>query len=197
MFLSQLYSKKIFCFSIAFFLILLAVLVFGLITRKAVPPSHEKKSDSVYDQFLAEDVFIDLWRGERLFCSITAEQILHRDRTSRLFRYHNLKEIYFSNLRFEYHQDEKDLQSGKSIPDIIGNIIIKDVIDSFVQGEGYSQATQKFSTNNTVSKPNYKILTKIQIDHLLISIHRDNGSSVKIFSDHASVYLQSRNIEFT
>ena len=204
-------------------MIFFIVFSFGLSKRKGDAAFHQQKSDSTFDQFLAEDVFIDFWKGEQLSCVISAEQIVHRDRMSKLFRYHNLKEIYFSNFKFEYYENEKEFKSGKSLNCIIGTVLVQDIIDIFFSNNCNFQMAQSFQRNKPSRKKlrqlftknekkdsslngpevifnhhtensNYKVLTNIRIDNLLIEIHRNIGSCLRILSDHASVSLLSRNI---
>jgi hypothetical protein len=189
-------SIKIILLSSAFSLIIISIIVFGVTKTIDTPPHKRLKT---YDQFSAKNVLIKSFNDGKLIFVSKAKKIIHRDRTTELFRYHNLKELYFLDLTLEFFLGESNFLLKKSVPNMVEDRLTKNIVGIFLKKDNNVQIIGNSNINNIIyiiEKPDYKIITRAVTDNFLIIVHFTNNSSVKISSDNAVINFESHNIEF-
>jgi hypothetical protein len=185
-------SIKIILLFLVFTLLITWVIVFKL-AEKNDTKSHKMRK--IYDQFSAKNVLIKSFNGGRLFSIAKADRIIHRDRTTRFYRYHNLKELYFPSLVMEFFLDESNFLSDRSIPHMVKTAMTQDIGSMFIEKDT-AQIVNNSDINSMLHKPDYRLITRAVIDNFSIILYFPNNSSVKVSSGNAVINFESKNIEF-
>jgi len=185
-------SIKIILLFLVFTLLITWVIVFKL-AEKNDTKSHKMRK--IYDQFSAKNVLIKSFNGKRLFSIAKADSIIRRDRTARFYRYHNLKELYFSNLTLEFFPDKSNLFSEKSIPKMVKTIMRDNIGGMFIREDDIN-IMDGSEIENYFKKPDYKLMTRAIIDNFTIILHIENDKFIKVSSGNAVINFESKNIEF-
>ncbi|MFZ3135887.1 MAG: hypothetical protein WA126_00680 [Thermodesulfovibrionales bacterium] len=153
--------------------------------------SLENQSEENYDNFRIENISIVRKENNRTFFSLTADEIVHRKRFSKLFHYQNLKEIHLSGVKLDIYMNNISSDTNENI-----SIPLDDISNVFA-----SLGKQPTSLNDyfegKVQDRDLDLLSRIIFEKVSINIHYSDKKKVSVAAENAAVHFDSQNIVFT
>ncbi len=145
-----------------------------------------------YDDFSVENVSLVRKRNGDVLFSLVANRICHRKRSSKLFVYQNVKEIFISGARMEmYLNNNISPKTSDNYSRLVDNI--KNISLSF----GKPAVSIKDYLNNRVADSNLDILSRIVFEDIHINIYLPENKRISIKSTNATVNADTENIVFS
>jgi len=143
----------------------------------AHPPAAERS----YDKFRAGNIKLLEYDQDVLMTKVSAGEIIHRKRRSRMFEYQNLKELYFNHTVF-------DIYLHKSFHSENNYLIPFDLLERCVHpvpGAGAVKPIESYLKETSDS--DLDILSRIQFDRLTLNVHYPTGDSLEVTAEKASI----------
>jgi hypothetical protein len=145
-------------------------------------------AEKMYDNFRAENVSLTRKKNNKLFFALTAEEIIHRKRFSRLFLYQNLKEVYISGAKIDIYFNT--LSSA-------GNNLLMDEIHDILRSLGKESTSIDEYSSGKVSDSDLDLLSRIFFENLSLNIYYPAGKKISFTSLYAAVTSDFNNLVFS
>jgi len=149
-------------------------------------------SDKNYDEFYMTNVSMTKKNNDITLFSLAAGKIIHRKRSSKLFTYQNIKEIFVSSADMDiylYNQPSSKLFDRNSI--IFDNI--KSLFTSF----GKSSITSEENLYKRVSDSDLNIMSRVVFENITMRVHLSKDKKISITSMYAIMSAGMENIIFS
>jgi hypothetical protein len=145
-------------------------------------------AEKIYDNFRAENVSLTRKKNNKLFFALTAEEIIHRKRFSRLFLYQNLKEVYISGAKIDIYFNT--LTSA-------GNNLLMDEMHDILRSLGKESTSIDEYSSGKVSDADLDLLSRIYFENLTLDIYYPAGKKISFTSLYATVSSDFHNLVFS
>lgn len=177
--------------------------------RKALPSAEGRKIEKA--GFMAENVLLKKKEGERTVFSISVRRVLSRNRSSKFFVYHNLKEMYMSGVTIDaYASENRWFRQGQKIAASYSSegvaskrcdsrsrrlvIPLAEIGISFTAFGDPSTSIRDYLAG--CYDINLEVLTRFVIDDLMMHIHLPERRMFSILAKHARINMDAENIIF-
>jgi hypothetical protein len=182
-----------------FSLLLLSFVFSGIfLKRNSVDmevPSGRQVNDNAgrnYDSFLVENVSMVKKKDNNILFSLTAGEIVHRKRESKLFVYQNIKEILISGATIDIFLDNE-----ASLANSNNNLLLTDNLKTIFTSFGKPASSIEDYLNGKVADSDLDIMSRIVFKDITLNMHFPNGRRISIVSKNAVVNADLENIVFT
>jgi len=180
---------------ISFLVILFCCSVFISLNNRKTADENILSEDSMgnpaekmYDNFRAENVSLIRKKDNKLFFVLTAEEIIHRKRFSRLFLYQNLKEVYISGAKIDIYFNT--LSSA-------GNNLLMDEIHDILRSLGKESTSIDEYFSGKVPDSDLDLLSRIFFENLSLNIYYPNRKKISFSALYAAVTPDLNNLVFS
>jgi len=180
---------------ISFLVILFCCSVFISLNNRKTADENILSEDSMgnpaekmYDNFRAENVSLIRKKDNKLFFVLTAEEIIHRKRFSRLFLYQNLKEVYISGAKIDIYFNA--LSSA-------GNNLLMDEIHDILRSLGKESTSIDEYFSGKVPDSDLDLLSRIFFENLSLNIYYPDSKKISFSALYASVTPDLNNLVFS
>lgn len=170
---------------------LLALFVYMLLPKneevRKKPASASPQARQKFNNFILGDLSIVEKEGDNIIFTIAAGQVVHRKRTSELFVFQNLKELYMSGVRIDIYSRPAGQASGG------GGLYIplKEMGQGFMSLGKPATAPEDYLEGR--ARADLDLLTRLLIEDLEIDIHLP-GKPVSIRAQKARLNTDFRNL---
>lgn len=174
---------------------ILGLLIFGVTFIMGVTPTKPsrvsegegKNNEEILGRFVLRGVRWVSHEGNHKLFSIQADKIIHRSYTRHFFTFHNLKEIYASNLKLEsYPKRQCSSQEVYSFLDSVMETMGKELISLVSVPRDIDE----------LSDINSEILIRMVIENLAAVMRLQSGAKVILSADRAIIYLGGHKVAF-
>jgi len=180
---------------ISFLVILFCCSVFISLNNRKTADENILSEDSMgnpaekmYDNFRAENVSLIRKKDNKLFFVLTAEEIIHRKRFSRLFLYQNLKEVYISGAKIDIYFNA--LSSA-------GNNLLMDEIHDILRSLGKESTSIDEYFSGKVPDSDLDLLSRIFFENLSLNIYYPDRKKISFSALYATVTPDLNNLVFS
>jgi hypothetical protein len=142
-----------------------------------------------YDNFRAEHVSVIRKRDNKPHFVLTADEIIHRKRFSKLFLYQNLKEIYISGAKINIYLNNR-ASSGN-------NLLPVDEINDIFRSLGKQPTSLDDYYAGKVADSDLDLLSRIYFENLALDIYYPAGKKISFTSLYAAVTSDFNNLVFS
>jgi hypothetical protein len=173
-------------------LLIITIIVYFFNCNKSIKNdnniSFRNNSAEYYDNFKVDKVSIVRRKDGKMLFSMSAKMIVHRKRISRLFIYHNLKEILISGVRIDFYPYNNGFEKNQK-PIALPFIDIFNSVTSFGKP---STPTEDYIMGNV--DDNFDLLSRLLFEDLSINIYLTNNKKISICTKFARINSDFKNI---
>lgn len=142
-----------------------------------------------YDNFRAEHVSVIRKRDNKPHFILTADEIIHRKRFSKLFLYQNLKEIYISGAKIDIYLNNR-ASSGN-------NLLPVDEMNDIFRSLGKQPTSLNDYYAGKVADSDLDLLSRIFFENLSLNIYYPNRKKISFSALYAAVTPDLNNLVFS
>jgi hypothetical protein len=142
-----------------------------------------------YDNFRVEHVSVIRKRDNKPHFVLTADEIVHRKRFSKLFLYQNLKEIYISGAKIDIYLNNR-ASSGK-------NLLPVDEMNEIFRSLGKQPTSLNDYSAGKVADSDLDLLSRIFFENLSLNIYYPDRKKISFSALYAAVTPDLNNLVFS
>jgi len=142
-----------------------------------------------YDNFRAEHVSIIRKKNNKPHFVLTADEIIHRKRFSKLFLYQNLKEIYISGAKIDIYLNNM-ASSGN-------NLLPVDEMNDIFRSLGKQPTSLNDYYAGKVADSDLDLLSRIFFENLSLNIYYSDRKKISLSSLYAAITPDLNNLVFS
>jgi hypothetical protein len=172
-------------------------LLYGYILKKDYPPGLEvlpgenlrNQSGEPYDNFRVEHISVVRKKDNKPHFVLTADEVVHRKRASKLFLYQNLKEIYVSGAKVDIYLNNISSSGNSSLP-------FDEMNEIFASLGKQSTSLDDYSAGK-VADSDLDLLSRIFFENLSLNIYYPDSKKISFSALYASVTPDLNNLVFS
>jgi len=142
-----------------------------------------------YDNFRVEHISVIRKKDNKPYFVLTANEIIHRKRFSKLFLYQNLKEIYISGAKIDIYLNNKVSSGNNLLP-------VDEMIDIFRSLGKLPTSLNDYSAGK-VADSDLDLLSRIFFENLSLNIYYPDRKKISFSTLYAAVTPDLHNLVFS
>jgi hypothetical protein len=150
---------------------------------------RENSTEKDYDNFRAEHVSVIRKKHNKPHFVLTADEIIHRKRFSKLFLYQNLKEIYISGAKIDIYLNNR-ASSGN-------NLLPVDEMNDIFRSLGKQPTSLNDYYAGKVADSDLDLLSRIYFENLSLNIYYTDRKKISFSALYAAVTPDLNNLVFS